>query len=629
MEHGAEYNHGGMALIRALEKLHCNCGGNSGNSGNSSAAMSDITINIDPDNRTGRLFGLLFDTLGGTYRLELTNCRLLSIEDQDDVKFFDNCDGISIPSVIVPLATLGEFVGGASVVGYSYEMRQLISLLEDNQLTLRKVVVGESMFIQSGSLITYCVLPIDVTTPCQLHFVKLQENGRVFNLQRYIENTVTCEYDLQGGTTYRIKLNINDISSAYITHNGHEYPYDNSGVIECDFTGEDTSDVKLVVCKRCLPFAFGINKNGRRIIDQVESPLTQDLIDLINDTEVRGFWQTSDYDEDLSIDRLSINCIDMDGDGIGESVRICANINEDFNLYNGIVNNVYLELHGIENICPYLCLCGTGGYLILRGEYNYDTYLYDDFESISIIPSQIHDGNLNINSVNVQTDFEIDLPVGNNFYTNDFSINSLQGGAFRLCNVKTGSFEIKGNFNSITIKDCSYNECYYSEPYSGCLQTLDVENHYNIKIELNTDNNLASVRRDRIRMIQKSGDFWRLYELIKKLVDSNGLYFTKEVIIDCGSDGNTSEWLRIIDTLVRYSGRFVRDVQPQDVDPSDWNILIDLRGISWAFNGNDITQHPIYQVAMDRCDGIENITIMLSDEITLTGNVSNSNNNND
>ena len=142
--------------------------------------IQDITVNIGSAGSATRLYGCIVDTLGGTYRLLLENCRLLSAAEQDNMEFEDDCAGDSIPSVIVPVSAIAGDIGSASIDESMYNMHSLLGIIDDNKSNSTDIVAGGEMSVQAGSLIMFCVEPIDSSVPCRLHFLTTQEKGRVF-----------------------------------------------------------------------------------------------------------------------------------------------------------------------------------------------------------------------------------------------------------------------------------------------------------------------------------------------------------------------------------------------------------------------------------------------------------------
>ena len=142
--------------------------------------IQDITVNIGSAGSATRLYGCIVDTLGGTYRLLLENCRLLSAAEQDNMEFDDDCAGDSIPSVIVPVSAIAGDIGSASIDESMYNMHSLLGIIDDNKSNSTDIVAGGEMSVQAGSLIMFCVEPIDSSVPCRLHFLTTQEKGRVF-----------------------------------------------------------------------------------------------------------------------------------------------------------------------------------------------------------------------------------------------------------------------------------------------------------------------------------------------------------------------------------------------------------------------------------------------------------------
>ena len=347
------------------------------------AAMQDIVVNIDPEGREGRLFGLVLDTLGGTYRLELENCRLLTVDEQDGTDYDDYCNGISIPSVVVPLATATEIVGGSQIDEDGYDMKALLSTIEQYKFSFMSIVAGGSMFVQSGSLLTFCVEPLDSSRVCQLRFVKLQENGREYNMKRYEKVFVTDEYDVSGGGEYRIVAgDLESGESIYAVVDGVELLPDEEGVIAG--TISPSSIVLMCHRQRRKPLLFALRKKEEGMpIRALACPLTEDLVRYINESQqtFESIDQINGYNPQLpQIDRLEIV-----GNGGNYPVAIKARV-YDFAI-GGIFGDIDLELHGLENSQGKIWGDGEHG-LRIRGEYPNDITIVDCFKSIDIAPEQ-------------------------------------------------------------------------------------------------------------------------------------------------------------------------------------------------------------------------------------------------
>lgn len=372
---------GGMAIINAIEKKKC--GGDSPAPTPTPTQMQDIVVNISPEGSSSRLFGMLLDTLGGTYRLELDNCRLLSVAEQDEAEYDDDCDGVSIPSVVVPLATVAEIVGGSHIDEDMYDMKALLSIIEQYKFSFMSIVAGGSMFVQSGSLLTFCVEPLDSSRLCQLRFVKLQENGREYNMKRYERVFVTDEYDVSGGGKYRIVVgDLESGESVYAVVDGVELLPDEEGVI----TGTISPSSVVLMChkQRQKPLLFALRnkkKEGYMPIRALACPLTEDLVRYINECQqtFESIDQINEFDSQLpQIDRLDI----VNNDG-RYPISIKARVS-DFNI-DGCFGDIDLELHDLDST-------GGGIYdnyehsLKIRGEYPNDITIGNCFKSIDIAP---------------------------------------------------------------------------------------------------------------------------------------------------------------------------------------------------------------------------------------------------
>ena len=361
------------------------------------AQMQDIIVNVNPEGSPSRLFGVLLDTLGGTYRLELDNCRLLSVAEQDNMEFDDDCDGISIPSVVVPLATAAEIVGGLQIDEDGYDMKALLSIIEQYKFSFMNIVAGGSMFVQSGSLLTFCVEPLDGSAQCTLRFVKTAENGRTYNMKRYPYETTAEEYDVSGGGEYLLRIGeeLPYGTEVFVTVDGTEFHPDAEGVVEGHSVPAD-SVVVMTVRRRRVPLIFG-RHNDSGLVRHMTAPLTADLVRFINNggDELETFRQTNGYNASLPpIDRLRLRPADFNGDGIAQSVRLLADVS-DFAI-DGECGNVELELHGIDpdggDDCTIQAQSGGGADLTMRGEFARRMTLGGEFSDIDIELSRTYDG---------------------------------------------------------------------------------------------------------------------------------------------------------------------------------------------------------------------------------------------
>lgn len=154
------------------------------------STQQDVVVTIDPDGREGRLCGLFVDTIGGSYRLELENCTLLSEQQQQDMIDAgkikeDDMFGIVIPSKVVPLSTATEIFGAVMMNHPDYVRAAVTQYFEELSLNHAVLAEGETVFVQAGSLVSFCVEPFDTTSPCILHFVKIADGGRCLNMKRF------------------------------------------------------------------------------------------------------------------------------------------------------------------------------------------------------------------------------------------------------------------------------------------------------------------------------------------------------------------------------------------------------------------------------------------------------------
>lgn len=372
---------GGMAIINAIEKKKC--GGDSPAPTPTPTQMQDIVVNISPEGSSSRLFGMLLDTLGGTYRLELDNCRLLSVAEQDEAEYDDDCDGVSIPSVVVPLATVAEIVGGSHIDEDMYDMKALLSIIEQYKFSFMSIVAGGSMFVQSGSFLTFCVEPLDNSRVCQLRFVKLQENGREYNMKRYERVFVTDEYDVSGGGKYRIVVgDLESDESVYAVVDGVELLPDEEGVI----TGTISPSSVVLMChrQRQKPLLFALRnkkKEGYMPIRALTCPLTEDLVRYINESQqtFESIDQINEFKSQLpQIDRLDI----VNNDG-RYPISIKARVSN-FDI-GGSFGDIDLELHDLDSTGGRIY--GNYGHgLKIRGEYPNDITIGNFFKYIDIAP---------------------------------------------------------------------------------------------------------------------------------------------------------------------------------------------------------------------------------------------------
>ena len=154
------------------------------------STQQDVVVTIDPDGRGGRLCGLFVDTIGGSYRLELENCTLLSEQQQQDMIDAgeikeDDMFGIVIPSKVVPLSTASEIFGAVMMNHPDYVRAAVTQYFEELSLNHAVLAEKETVFVQAGSLVSFCVKPFDTTSPCILHFVKIADGGRCLNMKRF------------------------------------------------------------------------------------------------------------------------------------------------------------------------------------------------------------------------------------------------------------------------------------------------------------------------------------------------------------------------------------------------------------------------------------------------------------
>lgn len=352
-------------------------------------AMQDIVVNIDTEGREGRLFGLVLDTLGGTYRLELENCRLLTVDEQDGMDYDDYCNGISIPSVVVPLATATEIVGGNTINEPAYNMSSLLSVIDRYRFSYMPLEEGRELFAQAGSIMTYCVMPSDISVPCRIRFVKVAENGREYNMKRFITETITDEYDISGGGTYAIVKGNRGDCTLRLLRNGSEVVPDAEGIIGGEFAAEDS--VVLAVSRPQHPLLFSITKNNQGgdkygLLAYIKAPLTDDLVRFVNrdngSHRFAGFFQTNEYNSALpAIDRIKCESANE------APIRVCANVHN-FEI-RGKFGYTELSLHEVER--EDIDIDGAGYDFLLSGELKGLCDLSDSFSRVEIKPEVINE----------------------------------------------------------------------------------------------------------------------------------------------------------------------------------------------------------------------------------------------
>lgn len=558
---------GGMAIINAIEKKKC--GGDSPAPTPTPTQMQDIVVNISPEGSSSRLFGMLLDTLGGTYRLELDNCRLLSVAEQDEAEYDDDCDGVSIPSVVVPLATVAEIVGGSHIDEDMYDMKALLSIIEQYKFSFMSIVAGGgSMFVQSGSLLTFCVEPLDSSCLCQLRFVKLQENGREYNMKRYERVFVTDEYDVSGGGKYRIVVgDLENGESIYAVVDGVELLPDEEGVIAG--TISPSSIVLMCHKQRQKPLLFALrNKKKEKYmpIRALACPLTEDLVRYINESQqtFESIDQINGFDSQLpQIDRLDI--VNNDGK---YPISIKARVSN-FNI-DGSFGDIDLELHDLDSTRG--CIYGNYEHsLKIRGEYPNDITIGNFFKHIDIAP----DLPFHINTVDFDGDGRT-LVVAEGGYCRivtpivdidnqdrpQIDIIADEGAETTFEFEGVGAFSLE-NFSNIIVRKYGKDELQIKQPFGNKINKLHLELDSFDGFDL--EGNIG-VGCHYLYFATKNSYDWKYREIVDKIIDSGVSSNLCYLHLNRYEDGNNVQWKSWIYCFIQSVSATVADARNGNYD---------------------------------------------------------------
>ena len=571
------------------------------------SAMQDIVVNIDPDGREGRLFGLVLDTLGGTYRIELENCRLLTIEEQDNMTFDDYCDGISIPSVVVPLATAPEIVGGNTINEPEYAMRALLSIIDRYRFSYMQMEQGENLFVQAGSILTYCVMPTNSNEPCRIRFVKTAENGRTYNMKRYPEGEDDIdEYDLSGGGDYLLRTGeIPNGTELIGTMDGEEHIFESNSLI----VGHDVPSsavIHLIVKRKSMPLYFGLRGDHKYegLVRQITSPLTADLVRFINEgnNELISILQTTDYNSDLpTINRLRLNPGDFDGDGVYPSVCLRAKV-RDFAI-NGEYGDTTLELHDIDPDKGDNCeIQGTGSEFYMQGEFARRLTLNGSFAEVFIKPDQI----------NERAILDIQHMEARGFYC-------VWPGAFENDTIEvkgegSGEFYLEGDVKQMHIKGSFVRVETRGERdkiglYGNTdMNTLSITNTENFTVDL--EGNLPLMLGELTAIVKRDKN--SLYDFLSSLMINS--VFTGMASLCIGfeiAEGySAQDWDTLLKEVIQYFATGLNLRQNR--------AFVDLSGMWWMFNDDqDVRASQTYAEAVVRTSNSEYVRIILPYGIEL------------
>lgn len=533
----------GMAEINAIIKKKC-CGGDTPTPTPTPTQMQDIIVNINPEGSPSRLFGMLLDTLGGTYRLELDNCRLLSVAEQDEAEYDDDCDGVSIPSIVVPLATVAEIVGGSHIDEDMYDMKALLSIIEQYKFSFMDIMAGSNMFVQSGSLLTFCVEPLDSSRVCQLRFVKLQENGREYNMKRYERVFVTDKYDVSGGGKYRIVVgDLESGESIYAVVDGVELLPDEEGVIAG--TISPSSIVLMCHKQRQKPLLFALRnkkKEGYMPIRALACPLTEDLVRYINESQqtFESIDQINGFDSQLpQIDRLCIGDNDC-----RYPISIKARVS-DFNI-DGKYGDIDLELHDLGSNNGYIC--GDGHNLKIRGEYPNEIVIGSLFKDIDIAP----DLPFHINTADFDGDGRA-LVVAEGGYcrivTPIVDIDNQDRPQIEIFadNGEETTFEFEGvgafsvvNFSNIIVKKYGKDGLHIIQPFGNKINKLHLELDSFDGFDLE---GVIAVSCHYLYFATKDSCDWKYKEILRKIIDSGGYNNLCYLRLNRCEDAQCKSWI--------------------------------------------------------------------------------------
>ena len=553
-------------------------------------AMQDIVVNIDTEGREGRLFGLVLDTLGGTYRLELENCRLLTVDEQDGTDYDDYCNGISIPSVVVPLATATEIVGGNTINEPAYNMSSLLSVIDRYRFSYMPLEEGRELFAQAGSIITYCVMPSDISVPCRIRFVKVAENGREYNMKRFITETITDEYDISGGGTYAIVEGNRGDCTLRLLRNGSEVVPNAEGIIGGEFAAEDS--VVLAVSRPQHPLLFSRIKNNQGeddygLLAYIQAPLTDDLVRFVNrdngSHRFAGFFQTNGYNSALpAIDKIKCESAN------NAPIRVCANVHN-FEI-RGEFGNTELSLHEVET--EDIGIVGTGCDFLLFGELKGLCELRGSFFKVEIKPEAINES------------ARLSVYIGAKDFYLKYSGNiepmhiKGYGGSCYIDNTGGSKKEVtvESDFESIS----TYGPCgsfSLSNGASRCKKLIYAKDEIFRLTTDETPSNLALLQ------VSVEEDKYELHSFLEKIYSINGYKGMSTLEINFGrSTGKTAdEWDVLLAGIIDNIGT--------GLDLATDTLSVDFGGMDWMFS--DLYHSATYMAAVARTTGSDNVRIRL------------------
>lgn len=558
--------------------------------GGGQQAMRDIVVNIDTEGREGRLFGLVLDTLGGTYRLELENCRLLTVDEQDGTDYDDYCNGISIPSVVVPLATATEIVGGNTINEPAYDMSSLLSVIDRYRFSYMPLEEGRELFAQAGSIITYCVMPSDISVPCRIRFVKVAENGREYNMKRFITETITDEYDISGGGTYAIVEGNRGDCTLRLLRNGSEVVPNAEGIIGGEFAADDS--VVLAVSRPQHPLLFSIIKNNQGgdkygLLAYIKAPLTDDLVRFVNrdngSHRFAGFFQTDGYNSALpAIDKIKCESANE------APIRVCANVHN-FEI-RGKFSNTELSLHEVER--EDIDIDGAGYDFLLSGELKGLCDLSNSFSRVEIKPEAINESarlNVNIGAKEFYLKYSGHIEP---MYIKGY------GGSCYIDNTGGSKKEVtvEGDFKSIS----TYGPCksfFLSSGASQCKELIYAKDEI---FGLTTDNTPSNLK---LLQVQVEIDKYELYEFLKRILTIGGYGKMSDLNIGFSiCTGKTAEeWDALLADIIDNIGT--------GLDLATDTLRVDFGGMGWMFT--DLYHSATYMAAVARTTGSDNVRIEL------------------
>ena len=558
--------------------------------GGGQKAMQDIVVNIDTEGREGRLFGLVLDTLGGTYRLELENCRLLTVDEQDGMDYDDYCNGISIPSVVVPLATATEIVGGNTINEPAYDMSSLLSVIDRYRFSYMPLEEGRELFAQAGSIITYCVMPSDISVPCRIRFVKVAENGREYNMKRFITETITDEYDISGGGTYAIVEGNRGDCTLRLLRNGSEVVPNAEGIIGGEFAADDS--VVLAVSRPQHPLLFSIIKNNQGgdkygLLAYIKAPLTDDLVRFVNrdngSHRFAGFFQTDGYNSALpAIDEIKCESANE------APIRVCANVHN-FEI-RGKFSNTELSLHEVER--EDIDIDGAGYDFLLSGELKGLCDLSNSFSRVEIKPEAINESarlNVNIGAKEFYLKYSGHIEP---MYIKGY------GGSCYIDNTGGSKKEVtvEGDFKSIS----TYGPCksfFLSNGASQCKKLIYAKDEI---FGLTTDNMPSNLK---LLQVQVEIDKYELYEFLKRIltIGRYGKMSDLNIGFSICTGKTAEEWDALLADIIDNIGT--------GLDLATDTLRVDFGGMGWMFT--DLYHSATYMAAVARTTGSDNVRIEL------------------